>query len=223
MSDALSPTVSKFCRRPGRSVEQQRQWWCPACSARGGGVPPAVPIRLPRFLSCLPGSGGSADAATTPALFSHFAAAAQVAASAAAPPAGSDASGSVASLGCRRPRASAATAAVSLASVEAGLSEQVAVVVGHAVDREALLMEAGLYSLGAVELRIALSAAFRLELPPMLMFDYPSAAAFVFSQPLSGTTSPSPVDDMEGPGVVAAQAHRLPMQVRKQGGGRGGP
>ena len=182
---------------------------CPACSAH------------PRFLSRLPGSGGSADAAATPALFSHFAAAAQAAAaSAAAPPAGSDASGSVASLGCRRPRASAA---VSLASVEAAVSEQVAVVVGHAVDREASLME-GLDSLGAVELRNALSAAFRLELPPMLMFDYPSAAAFVFSQlqPLSGTTSPSPMDDVEGPGVVAAQAHRMPMQVRKQGGGGGG-
>ena len=39
------------------------------------------------------------------------------------------------------------------------------------------LMEAGLDSLGAVELRTSLEAAFSMELPATVTFDYPSITA----------------------------------------------
>lgn len=39
------------------------------------------------------------------------------------------------------------------------------------------LMEAGLDSLGAVELRTSLEAAFSMELPATVTFDYPSISA----------------------------------------------
>ena len=77
--------------------------------------------------------------------------------------------------GAQRPRRSHA-------AVLQQLSELVARVLGQEVLPDVPLMEAGLDSLGAVELGNAVAAAFSLEVPATLVFDYPtlaSLAAFV--------------------------------------------
>ena len=52
-------------------------------------------------------------------------------------------------------------------------------IVGSCPDAHQPLMEAGLDSLGAVELRNSLSSRFSMDLPATLTFDYPSIAALV--------------------------------------------
>lgn len=52
-------------------------------------------------------------------------------------------------------------------------------IVGACPDAHQPLMEAGLDSLGAVELRNSLSSRFSMDLPATLTFDYPSIAALV--------------------------------------------
>ena len=71
------------------------------------------------------------------------------------------------------------------AEVQASISELVQRMLGAAVEPDVPLMEAGLDSLGAVELRASLGAKFGIELPATVVFDYPSVAA------LAGYLAPS--------------------------------
>ena len=84
--------------------------------------------------------------------------------------------------------AAAATAAVSLEAV----SEMVRRTTGNAVDADSPLMEAGLDSLGAVELRNLLQQAVGdgTALPSTLVFDHPTARQITaFLQPSSGAAA----------------------------------
>ena len=68
-------------------------------------------------------------------------------------------------------------ACVLQSAMEEQVASIVASVLGSQVAPSQPLMEAGLDSLGAVELRNALSAAFAVQLPPTVTLDYPSIAA----------------------------------------------
>ena len=63
------------------------------------------------------------------------------------------------------------------AAVEERVAAAAAAVLGGPVPPSASLMESGLDSLGAVELRNSLSKQFGLDLPATLTFDYPTTAA----------------------------------------------
>ena len=89
----------------------------------------------------------------------------------------------------RRGRASAAhQPAASTGEALRRVAAVVAGVLGKQVDPGEPLMEAGLDSLGAVELQIALGSEFGSELPATVTFDYPSVTALAGF--LAGETHP---------------------------------
>ena len=63
------------------------------------------------------------------------------------------------------------------ASMLMGVTAVVEQMLGKVIDPSQPLIEAGLDSLGAVELRTALGQHFSLELPATVTFDHPSAAS----------------------------------------------
>jgi acyl carrier protein len=82
-----------------------------------------------------------------------------------------------------RPAAAAAAAAaapgISLAGIAPEVSSAVAAVVGRQLEQESSLMESGLDSLGAVELRNSLAASFAMELPATLVSTSPPMASLL--------------------------------------------
>lgn len=66
---------------------------------------------------------------------------------------------------------------VQVEDIEEAVLSLVRGLVGQDVAQDQPFMEAGLDSLGAVELRNAVSAKYRLDLPATLLFDYPNAAS----------------------------------------------
>ena len=83
----------------------------------------------------------------------------------------------------------AAKAAQSEASLVAKIGAIVHPMLGSLVDANQPLMEAGLDSLGAVELRTKLGAEFGMELPATITFDHPSVAAL--AKFLAGQDTPN--------------------------------
>ena len=157
--------------------------------------------------------------------FAHLAAPAP----SAAKPAGSSAAAGPSQAASKQP-APAATAALSLEAVSEQVAAAVASVLGGSVAPTASLMESGLDSLGAVELRNSLSKQFGLELPATLTFDYPTPAAIsafileslapaMAAAAAAGTTmaeaagAAAPASKWAGSGLLAAEEARPALAV----------
>ena len=88
------------------------------------------------------------------------------------------------------------------------LQRLVSGLVGASVPADQPLMEAGLDSIGAVELRNAVSASFGVDLPATVTFDHPTTAAL--AQYIGQRTAP------ERPGVAAQAGAVAAMQQPQQ-------
>ena len=64
-----------------------------------------------------------------------------------------------------------------IGDIEILVTELVQKMVGQPISKEQPIMEAGLDSLGAVELRSSLQTKFAVDLPATLTFDYPTIAS----------------------------------------------
>lgn len=76
----------------------------------------------------------------------------------------------------QQPRQMSQTLALCTETVQPAVEELVGSILGQAVDPTLPLMEAGLDSLGAIELRNALVTKFGVELTPTVIFDYPTTS-----------------------------------------------
>jgi acyl carrier protein len=74
-------------------------------------------------------------------------------------------------------KASPGACVLASSAVEAKVMGSVRAILGADVSVDEPFMNAGLDSLGAVELRNAVNAAVRMELPSTVVFDYPSVGA----------------------------------------------
>ncbi|QDZ20181.1 polyketide synthase [Chloropicon primus] len=77
------------------------------------------------------------------------------------------------------PRQSSGTSGMDADVLQQKVKEAVHAVVGHDTNPDEPLMAAGLDSLGAMELRSSLEQSLGIDLPGMLIFDYPSVHAII--------------------------------------------